>query len=231
MLHQTTPLLCRKIRLKKDLANVRTPLGKSRGQRKRTDVVIERGPIDVETENEEVPEDSRPREIGSAAADENAHEAHGNHVHGEAHTHEHGAAHEHGHEPEEEHDLVEHHGGCQSAVCGGWARMPMIWLSDSTCSEGQALWTMKTCPPSTDQDPRHVGWPCMGHHVPGPQRTNKYAAWQACNHCGLRLRYTTKGAGTRDNRANGPPPDQVLPVWWRRVAVAGRLFRSEPTKP
>ena len=83
------------------------------------------------------------------------------------------------------------------------------WLSDSTCSAGQAPWTMKTCPPSTDQDPRHVGWPCLGHHVPGPQRTNKYAAWQACNHCGLRLRYSTKGAGTGDTRAIGPPPDQV----------------------
>lgn len=49
----------------------------------------------------------------------------------------------------------------------------------------------------------------MGHHVPGPQRTNKFAAWQACNHCGLRLRYTTKGTGTGDNRAIGPPPDHV----------------------
>ena len=87
---------------------------------------------------------------------------------------------------------------------------------------------MKTCPPSTDQGPRHVGWPCMGHHVPGPQRTNKFAAWQACNHCGLRLRYTTKGTGAGDNRAIGPPPDHVelaqleLQESSRRTRLRGR---------
>ena len=32
---------------------------------------------------------------------------------------------------------------------------------------------------------------------------------RTCGHCGLRLRYTTKGSGTGDYRAIGPPPDQV----------------------
>ena len=88
------------------------------GDEKDSDVVIESGPIDVEIEADEVPEDPRPPERESTAADEHAHEVHDSHAHGEAHVHEHGAMHENGHEPEQEHDLVEHHGGLLSVVDG-----------------------------------------------------------------------------------------------------------------
>ena len=87
-------------------------------------------------------------------------------------------------------------------------------LSDRLSKLAQRLDVFRRTSPLDNEDMSTVNGPgpappCLGHHVPGPQRTNKYAAWQACNHCGLRLRYTTKGAGTGDNRAIGPPPDQV----------------------
>ena len=49
----------------------------------------------------------------------------------------------------------------------------------------------------------------MGTHQPGRDRSNKWAIWQACSRCGLRLRYITKGSGTGETRAIGPQPELV----------------------
>ena len=50
---------------------------------------------------------------------------------------------------------------------------------------------------------------CHGEHLPGKERSNKTAMWQACSRCGLRLRYVTKGSGHGETRAIGPPPEHV----------------------
>ena len=84
------------------------------------------------------------------------------------------------------------------------------WLNDfNDFVKPLHLPEMKSCPPATDLDPRHVGWPCHGEHLPGKERSNKTAMWQACSRCGLRLRYVTKGSGHGETRAIGPPPEHV----------------------
>ena len=88
-----------------------------------------------------------------------------------------------------------------------------LWLNDSVTyghdPPDRPEMKAKVCPPATDMDPRHVGWPCMGQHHPGKERANKFAAWQACSRCGLRLRYITKGTGHGETRAIGPTPEMV----------------------
>ena len=69
---------------------------------------------------------------------------------------------------------------------------------------------MKTVPPAADSDPRQTGWPCMGAHKPGRERSNQYALWTACSRCGLRLSYVAKGRHQEDTRAVGPPRDLVI---------------------
>ena len=85
------------------------------------------------------------------------------------------------------------------------------WLNDFECIERPThpILRMKACPPATDHDPRHLGWPCHGEHLPGKERANGPAMWQACSRCGLRglrLRYVTKGQATGQTTAIGPPP-------------------------
>lgn len=85
------------------------------------------------------------------------------------------------------------------------------WLNDYKHSDKDAPLEMsgKPCPPATELDPRQTGWPCMSNHVMGKDRSNKYAVWNSCTRCGLRLRYVSKSGYHGATRAIGPPPDHV----------------------
>ena len=64
--------------------------------------------------------------------------------------------------------------------------------------------------PADPMDPRTVGAPCFGHHVtqaPGPgsrSGSNKFAVWEACEVCQLRLSYTAAFGATGATRKAGP---------------------------
>ena len=63
--------------------------------------------------------------------------------------------------------------------------------------------------PAPSVDPRQTGWPCQGNHLGGRQRSNKFATWQICEKCGLRLNYVAKAGYSGENRSVGPLPQHV----------------------
>ena len=85
-----------------------------------------------------------------------------------------------------------------------------VWLNACVfCRTSFTLWWMKTATPSPDCDPRQTGWPCHGKHRAGRERQNQYAVWQACQRCGLRLRYLSKTPHQGETRSVGPPAGMV----------------------
>ena len=60
------------------------------------------------------------------------------------------------------------------------------------------------------RDPRTTGAPCYGHHKvakPGPgskSGSNRYAIWEACENCHLRMSYTPAFGATGATRKAGP---------------------------
>ena len=65
---------------------------------------------------------------------------------------------------------------------------------------------MKACPPATDHDPRHLGWPCHGKRLPGKERANGSAMWLSM----LSMRSTSslrdQGQGDWTDQGNWPAP-------------------------
>lgn len=64
--------------------------------------------------------------------------------------------------------------------------------------------------PANPLDPRTTGSPCFGHHVvekPGPgscSGANKFAMWESCAQCGLRVTYIPAFGASGATRKAGP---------------------------
>lgn len=91
-----------------------------------------------------------------------------------------------------------------------WTSDLAAWLNVCDSCKTRSLDQMKTVSPVAESDPRQTGWPCMGNHKPGRERSNQYALWTACSRCGLRLTYMAKGRHQGECRAVGPPRELVI---------------------
>ena len=65
----------------------------------------------------------------------------------------------------------------------------------------------KTPAPATD--PRNLGWPCHGKHLPGKEKGNQFGRWLDCKRCALRIYYKTTKQGHGERRTAGPTPEVV----------------------
>lgn len=58
------------------------------------------------------------------------------------------------------------------------------------------------------RDPRCNSWPCKGQHVMGKKGAKKWATWQHCQRCGLRVIYIPRKGAPADN-SKSPNPTMV----------------------
>ena len=55
-------------------------------------------------------------------------------------------------------------------------------------------------------DPRHTSFPCYTRHL-AQMRQNRFATWETCQRCGLRLSYAAKDGHKGEGRHMGPDPN------------------------